>query len=223
MQIFLMVIIGVIGFILLLGGIFWYFKKQGGGGAQHEFLLFSTDGATAKNIKGRIKVDEVNRSKKEFVFENYSTKLPIKPAQLTINGKGYRLLRVEDKGELHYLKGITIGNDDYLATALNPEEKQIALAAILENNQEFQNPMSKTQAALMVSMMILVLVVVIATVYGVGSLVANSKDMASIAKVQKEVMSSVHGSVLVLSEITAQNAAIVAALTGDANITRRVD
>lgn len=222
MQIITMVLIGVFGFVLLVGGVFWFFSKQSGSGKKYPFLLFNGDGSIAKKIDGAVKISADNKNKKEFVFEEYGTVLEIRKPQLTISGVGYRLVGVNNKSELHYLDALSIDEKKYLKTALSPEEKTLVMGGFLENESEFRNPMNKAQAAMIVSMMVLTLIVVVGTIYGVGSLVSNSKDMADIAKANKAVADSLAAAANVQSELVAQLASVAAALTGDTNLTRQV-
>jgi len=214
---------GLLLFMLVMGGIFWYYSRTKGSGKKIPFLLYNREGTLAKKLNAKIKVAKDNKSKKVFVFEENDTELPIQNPSLFIDGVGYRQVTYGNRGEFVYVHAGGIDDNDYLSSVMSGEDVAVFTGMILENNREFENPMAKTTAALIIGMAMVALIIMIGTIYSTITLVGNSKDMASIAKENSKTISGLQSTTETLSLIAEQNAQITAALTGNENLTRRLE
>lgn len=222
MSIIGIVVIGFIAFAVVMGLVFWYFSRTKGSGKKFPFLLYDTTGRVANKIDAKIRIDPQNKSNRVFVFENNDTKLTMKPPSITIGGIGYRQITIGDRGQYVYLEGIGIDREKYLQTNLISEDIAFLTSSVLENNREFENPMAKTTAALVIGMAVIALLIMIGSIYSVVTLVNNSKEMLAVAKENSKTIATTNQAAETLNLVTEQLTAITAALTGDANLTRRI-
>jgi len=223
MNIIGIVIGGVVAFIVVMIGVFWYFTRTKGSGKKIPFLLYNDDGTVAKTLNAKVKVDKHNRSDRTFVFEENPSVLQIKKPTLYLNGVGYRQITLGARGEYVYLEGNRISYDDYKESALTSEDVAVATSLILENNREFENPMQKTTAALVIGMAIIALLIMIGNIYATITLVGNSKDMLAVAQENSKTVSGLERAATTNAEVAAINAEILAGLRGDLNLTRRLE
>lgn len=222
MNIITVVAVGFGAFVLLMTGIFFFFNKTKGSGKKYPFLLYNRKGGV-REIFGKVVVDKENRTRKVFVFEDYDTVLQIKNPTLTVNKVDYRQVTLGDRGELVYLDGFRIDENNYLSGNMTPEDIAVLTSGIQENNKEFENPMAKTTAALLIGMAIIALLIMVGNVYATITLVGNSKDMAAIAKENSKTVSGLQSVAETNAGVMEQAAMILAALTEGANITRRLE
>lgn len=223
MNIIGIVITAVVAFILLMTGVFFYFSRSKGSNKKYPFLLYSDDGSVVRTITGKVKIDKNNNSKKCFVFEDNDTKLPVKKPTVFINGKPHRQITIGERGEYVYLEKTKIDRSSYLSSALSSEDVAVATSLILENNREFDNPMQKTTAALVIGMAVIALLIMIGNVYVTITMVSNSDNLVASAKEISEGVKGLKDASMINAEVAETNAAIAAALTGELNITRRLE
>lgn len=223
MSIIGIIVLGIMAFILVMSLVFWYFTRTKGSGKEYPFILYNKDGNIAQTLKAKIKVDQANKSRKVFVFEKYDTTLPIKPPTLYLNAVGFRQITLGNKGELVYISGNVVSQDGYLNTAMDSEDVAVFTGMILENNREFENPLNKTTAAMVIGMAVIALLIMVGTVYSSVTLVGNSKEMLAVAKETGDAVKGLQAITGTLADVVEQNARIAAALTGDKNLTRRLE
>ena len=222
MNVIVIALIAVGGFALLITFIFIYFNKSKGSGKKYPFLLYNRDGTRATEINAKVRIDPENKSAKCFAFEGYDTKIAIKEPTFFMGSKWFREVKIGKKGELVLLSGHTIDEDDYVKTSMNSEEVTVLTSTIIENNREFNNPLEKSTATLVVSMAIIAFLIVIGSVYSVVTLVGNSEEMLEIAKENTKNVNSLERIATANTEITAQLTTIASMLLGE-NYTRRIE
>lgn len=213
-------LIGVGAFALLSIFVFWYLNKTKGSGKKYGFLLYNETGTQARKLEAKIIIDPSNISKKVFSFEGNDTKLPIRSPTLQVGGKSFREVVMGRKGEMVYLEKRKIDDEKYLSTSLSSEDVAVYTGMILENNREFDNPLAKTTATMIISMAFIAFLIIVGCVYSTITLVQNSKTMAEAAKENSKAVSGLNSAADTMNSIAEQQTMIVAALTGEANITR---
>lgn len=223
MNIMAVVGLALFGFMLLMGGVFWYFNRSKGSGKKYPFLLYNRDGSLAKKIDAKIVIDKEQKNRKVFVFESYDTKLQITPPTFYLDNVGYRQVTPGNRGELVYLKKNKITDEGYYETNMESEDVAVLSSMIVENSKEFENPMQKTTAALVIGMAVIALLIMIGNVYAVVSLVSNSGEMLSIAQENSKTISGLKSAAETNARVAETNAKIASALTGDLNLTRRIE
>ncbi len=215
-------LIGVGAFALLSIFIFWYLNKTKGSGKKYAFLLYNETGTQARKLEAKIVIDPNNKSKKVFSFEGNDTTLPIRPPTLQVGNKSYREIIMGRKGELVYLEKRKIDDKDYLNTSLSSEDVAVYTGMILENNREFENPLAKTTATMIISMAFIAFLIIVGCVYCTITLVQNSKTMLEAAKENSKSVSGLNSAANTMNGIAEQLTQIAAALTGDLNLTRTI-
>lgn len=209
------IFIGVI--ILGLGAVvvyFVFFKKK----KQYPFLLYSRDCQRRKVLQGQLKTDPTNRENKVFVFPGVDSRLPLKEPTCFQSGTAYREIIQNKDGGYSYIEGATINEEKYIELSLTPDEKSLALHRIKENEVRYQHPISKTQAAMIITGFIMIIVLTIGIIYSTIAYVGAGKDVVKVVKANKENTNAMASATTTLGQISAQQAAITAALTKDNNI-----
>jgi len=214
--------IGVGGFAIVISFVFWYLNSTKGAGKKYLFLLYDRLSSRVKVIEGKIRVDASNKSKKVFAFEGNDTTLPIRPPTLSIGKNSYREITIGQKGELVYLEGRKINDDNYLATSMSGEDVAVFTGMILENNREFENPLAKTTATMIIAMAFIAFLIIVGCVYSTITLVSNSKTMVEAAKENSKAVSGLVSAADTMNSIAEQLTQVAAALTGDLNLTRTI-
>lgn len=222
MNFIVIIVLSVLAFILLMSGVFWFFSRNKGSNKKYPFLLYNNDGSAARKIEAKIRLNPDNKTEKVFVFREFDTKIQVKEPTFTQQGIAFREVKIGQRGELVLLSGHNINNEEYLNTAMESEEVTVATGTIIENNREFNNPMEKTTATLIIGMAVIALLIVGGCVYCVITLVNNSGKMLEAAKETSKTASALETASATNGEVTAQLANIAAALTGDLNLTRRL-
>lgn len=222
MNIIGVIIGGVILFIVVMALVFWYFTRTKGSGKKYDFLLYNNDGTIARMIKARVGVDKENKQRKVFIFPDNDTTLTIRAPTFYLDGKPIREITMGDRSQYVYLEGKGIDKEKHLKSSMISEEIALLSSQIIENNREFENPMQKTTAALIIGMAVIALIIMIGNIYATITLVGNSKDMLAVAKENSKTTSGLERVSETNAEVAATNAAILTALTGDLNITRRI-
>lgn len=204
------VILGVIGVVVWL---FLFRKKKA-----YPFLLYSRDLQRRKVIHAQLKADPNNRENKMFFFPGVDTKLALKEPTCFQNGVAYREVMQNKDGGYSYLKGCKLDEDDYIKLSLTPDEKALALHRIKENEVRYQHPISKTQAAMIITGFIMIIILVIGIIYSTIAYVGAGKDVVKVVQANKENTNAMAATTGQLAQISAQQAAITAALTKENNI-----
>lgn len=214
-------IIGGVVFAFALGFLAWayFFRKK----KAYLFLLYSRDCQRRRVIKADLKTDPNNKSNKMFFFSGTDTTLPLKEATCFQEGKSYREIMQNRDGTYSYIKGARIDEIDYLSLSLTPDEKALALHRIKENEVRYQNPMGKTQAAMLITGFILIILLTIGIVYSTIAYVGAGKNVVKVVQENQAFLKQFEQTTSVLSEISEQQASITAVLiAGKGNITRRI-
>lgn len=215
------VIFAVVLTMSLIGaGIYFFFfhnKKKG-----YPFLLYSRDGTTAKEIIGKVKIDPQNKSKKSFAFDIASTELIIQPPTLHMDKKAFREVTWTDDGELTYIANKQIDRSLLLTKAILPEEKQISLMRMKENNERYQNPINKWQALIMGLSLLLIFLLLGGIIFTTIQYGKISQTHVTLAKENKETAKEIKSATDNLVKIAEQQTSITASLTGKYNITRQI-
>lgn len=214
--------IAIFGSVIVVGVIVFFIYMLKKGGKKFPFVLYSLDGKTSRVIYGRVKTDPANKEKKAFVFKENSSELLIAPPTLYIDRKGHREITYTPDGGLAYIKNKKIDDKLYLEKALMPEEKQITLFRMKENNTRYQNPMNKYQALIMGASLILILLLLIGIIYVTIQFGKNSTLYVTLAKENKETASSNAATTSALKSVAEQLVSVTAALTGNREIIRQI-
>lgn len=207
----------VIGLLIFLGWAFFFRQKK-----KYPFLLYSRDCKHRKIVYAQLKIDPGNKENKRFFFPGNDTTLELREPTAFQGGVSYREIMQNPNGGYSYVKGAEINDKDYLELSLSPEEKALALARIKENEARHANPMSKTQAAMIITGFILILILTIGIIYSTISYVGAGKNVIKVVKENGKLVNTLDGTAQRIEGITAQQAAITAALTKDVNLTRQV-
>lgn len=209
------VIVGIIMFVLVavVVWIFFFRKKK-----QYPFLLYSRDLQRRRVIHAQLKVDPENKENKVFTFAGVDTRLALKEPTCFQDGQGYREVMQNKDGGYSYIQGCKLDEEDYIELSLQPDEKALALHRIKEYNVRYQHPMSKSQAAMLITGFILVIILVIGIVYCTIAYVGAGKDVVKVVQSNKENINSMKSATDTLAHISTQQAAITAALTKENNI-----
>jgi len=219
MEIILMIalFIGASFFLGVVGvGALFFFK----GSKKHEFLYYSLDGMNIKKILAKVKQDATNTQKTVFKFENGNELTQRNPTAF-LNGKPFREVTQDDNGEYVYIKR-GFDKTKYLALALMPEEKSIALNRYKENQKSYDTGTSKLQAAMVIGLFLLLLINIFASVYLVTQSYLKIDDINEISKETNKYAAAMKETTNIMVGVTEQQAQITAALTGDVNLTRRL-
>ncbi len=204
---------------LLALGAWFFFKSKG---SKFKFLLYSRDGKSTTVIEAVVKIDSENKSKKTFVFKDHAGELMIRAPTLFMNGKPFREITYADDGDLAYIEGKEVDRTLYLKKALMPEEKQITLFRMKENNKRYENPIDKYQAILMGAMLIVVLLLVVGIIYVTTTYVKNIKVVTELAKDNLKTTSALSSIADIFKSISEQQVTITAMLTNNSNILRQI-
>lgn len=209
----------VVGGVVIFGGVgvvLWLIFSKGK--KQFPFLIYGVNGEISTS-KGTVKVDPGNKTNKKFFIEGTDQSLPIRPPTSTIGGIAYREVMYDQNGDLQYIQK-KVNRDKAMDIGLIPEEKQIALFRIKENERRYENPMGKAQAYMLLSMFVLIFILILGIVFSVISFTKNTDQMVQISetnrdslKIQKNVADS-------NARVVEQLAGIMAAMTEGKNITR---
>lgn len=212
---------GILLFVLLAlgGGLIWFLKKSKG---KHPFLLYSLDGFRVQTLNAQVKKDPKNPSNKRFFFPGISDSLSIRAPSKWIGNKAYREVYFNDNGELSYVKDTIINKEGYYKINILPEEKALALHRYKENAARYENPMNKTQAAMVIVGMLLVLLLAMGIVYASITYVNASKNFAVVSEKNAEVQKSTKETAIIMKDLAETNIQIAAALTGNVNLTRKL-
>lgn len=211
--IFIIVGIVILVLICLVVYIFVFRKKKA-----YPFLLYSRDLQRRKVIQAQLKVDPDNRENKLFFFPGNDSRLALKEPTCFQDGVAYREIMQNKDGGYSYIEGAKLDEKKYIELSLTPDEKSLALHRIKENEVRYQHPMSKSQAAMIITGFILVIVLVIGIVYCTIAYVGAGKDVIKVVQSNKENINAMVTATGTLSQISAQQASITAALTKENNI-----
>lgn len=209
------IVVGAV-IVLIIGVVAWLFifrKKK-----QYPFLLYSRDLERRKVIHASLKADPQNRENKKFFFPGVDTQLPLKEPTCFQSGVAYREIIQNKDGGYSYIKGTKLDEKDYIELSLTPDEKSLALHRIKENEVRYQHPISKTQAAMIITGFIMIIILVIGIIYSTIAYVGAGKDVVKVVQANKENTNAMAASTGQLAQISAQQAAITAALTKENNI-----
>ncbi len=217
------ILVGVI-FLSVIGVLLWFFvfrKKK-----QYPFLLYSRDCQRRKVIHASLKTDPANKENKMFCFAGVDTKLPLREPTCFQDKVSYREIMQNKDGGYSYLEGIKIDEKKYIEVSLTPDEKALALHRLKENEVRYQNPMGKTQAAMIITGFIMIIILTIGIVYSTIAYVGAGKDVVKVVKENKEAINAMSANTANLARISQQQAQITAALTKtnniETNITRTI-
>lgn len=122
----------------------------------------------------------------------------------------------------HYIEPGEIDDTYYKRMALTGEEKQVTLSRYKEYQKRYADPMNKYQAMSLVMLLLMTIIITASVIISTYQLVGNSKTMVEVNKESQKVANSIKASTDVLNEISLQNTAMISALTGDVNLTRRL-
>lgn len=212
------VILGIIGIVAWL---FLFRKKK-----QFPFLLYSRDCQRRKVIYATLKTDPTNRENKKFFFPGVDNQLPLQEPTCFQDGKAYREIMQNKDGGYSYLKCAKIDEEDYIELSLTPDEKALALHRIKEYETRYQHPISKTQAAMIITGFIMIIILVIGIIYSTIAYVGAGKDVVKVVQANKENTAAIATSVGTLQKISVQQAQIaIALLKKDSqriNLTRQI-
>lgn len=251
MEIGSIIIYGIAGllFIILVAiGIFVYFKKKGG--AKHPFILYSLDGTRMRIIEGFVRKDPENPHNTRFFFKELDASLEIRPPTTWLNNVAHREIIYNDLGEVSYIKNNGIKIDEaydnkknreqqkdgsfqyvtktvidkkaYKDLAIEPEEKALALHRYKETLKQYENPLSKAQAYMLIGGFILVIIIMVGIIYSTVSYVKASESQLKMVDKIAEITVNNKDMTNVNKQIVEQLTAIAAALTGDMNLTRQI-
>lgn len=214
------ILIVVIFIVLVVGGLmaYFFFIK---GGKKFKFLLASKDGKTLKELTARVKADSANLKKKVFVFDN-GNELIIKEANFFVGGKSYRLIGHTPDGDYTYINEWEISQDKYLKFSLAPEDKQLALYRMKENNIRFQDPLAKNTLMMMTAMLVLTLLLTMGIIFSVYQYAKISGTHVDLAKENNKIMEGIRQSVNTMGDVSERLVTVTAVLSKDYNITRIV-
>lgn len=212
------VIFSIIGLVLWL----FVFKKNKG----HPFLLYSRDLQRRKTIQATLKADPGNKENKLFFFPGVDTKLPLREPTCFQDGTSYREIIQNKDGGYSYLEGCKIDEENYIKLSLTADEKSLALHRIKENEARYANPMGKTQAAMIITGFVLIIILVIGIIYSTIAYVGAGKDVIKVVKATQDMQNAQNSNTNTLALISSQQAQITAALTKtnniNTNITRQI-
>jgi len=209
---------GLVILLLMFLGYMYFFRRK----KQYPFLLYSRDLKRRKVIYAVLKTDPNNKENKKFFFQGMDTQLPLKEPTAFQNNVAYREVIQNKAGGYSYIEGTKLDEKDYLELSLSPDEKSLALHRIKENEDRNSNPMSKTQAAMLITGFILIIILVIGIIYSTIAYVGAAKNLVKLAEQTKAIQASAGANLQIMNTITEQQARITAMLTGDKNITRTV-
>lgn len=220
-----MVIVGIIVlfiFLLIIGGVltFWLMSRKKG--KKFCFLLYAKNGSQITKKYAIVKTDPSNKNNKRFFFLDSDQNLDIVPPSVYIDGIPHREIIMTKLSEFKYLGDTIIDDTLSIKKAILPEEKALALFRYKENTKRYDNPMSKTSAAILIGGFILIFLLLMGIIYATISFVKASGDMVEMAKQNNEVTTSNSQVVGSLTEITQQMVMISAQLGSNLNITRRI-
>jgi len=222
MKIILLICGGVFGFLILIAVLlFAFFWFKGKKKAKFKFLLWSKDGRSVTTIEGIVKIDPNNKKNKQFFFSTNDSSLGIKEPTRWINNEPYREITYDKEGNYIYLKNITL-DEGNMKMALAPEEKSIALFRLKETQEKYQNPMEKTQAIMLITGFLMILILIVGIVYATFSFGSGIKHMIDVAELNKESMDIAASITATNADVTVQLVQVTAALTGKTNITRQL-
>ena len=222
MSIIMWLVIGVGALIVVFTITFFVLKKNSKAG-KNLFLLYRTrDSSQAEIIQGEIIVDKSNPSKKEYNFPQYNTRLPVTRPTKRIGGTWYRQVYVNNLGQLSYVTGSFLRDDGAEESKLKIEEKQLALYMFKEYQEQYQNPINKTQAVLVVAMFILAFIATAGAIYVTVTFAGNTTDIVTIAKENKEVSVTNKQNTAIMIDLVERLDVIASKLTGEYNFTRQI-
>lgn len=202
--------------LVIIGLVVWLFvfrKKK-----QYPFLLYSRDLQRRKVIQATLKADPENKENKQFFLPGIDKPLALKEPTCFQKGVGYREVMQNKDGSYSYIKGMKLDENKYIEMSLTPDEKALALHRIKENEVRYQHPISKTQAAMIITGFIMIIILVIGIIYSTIAYVGAGKDVVKVVQANKENTNAMAASTGQLAQISAQQAAITAALTKEHNI-----
>lgn len=202
MNIALIIILSFIGISILVGAYIFFFKNKNN--KQFPFILYSADMIHRQVIYPKLKIDPLNHAQKKFFFEEHKESLEIKPPTAWIDGKSYREITYNDKGEFSYLEGLKVNKDKYLEISISPEEKTIALARYKEHYERYKENMNKYQAYTMIGGFILVFLIAIGVIYSTIAYVNVSSNMVELEKQNVKYKELESGNINAMNEIVKQ-------------------
>lgn len=216
----MLIIITVIIITLLAGGIFFIVMRLRGG-SKTDFMLIGREGKTLDLFKCKIILDQ-NTKEKVFNLSKFGKRLPLKPANLFLNGKPIRVVTYDSGGDIVYADPCKLDEKNYMNINLSPEEKQIALNRYKDNASQFGSDISKFQAMVVIGLVVMFIFSALGTSYtaysiskAVKTVAENSEDAKTIAQSNAKVSET-------NKEVVEQLAAISTALTNNKNITRQL-
>ena len=133
-------------------------------------------------------------------------------------GIGYREIIQGKEGDYVYIKGVKLDEKDYIELSLDADEKSLALHRMKENSVRYNNPISKTQAAMIITGFIMIIILTIGIIYCTIAYVGAGKDVIKVAKENTKVMNGINKNTEVLNQIGVQQAQMIAALSERENI-----
>lgn len=208
-------IVGGLLIAVIVSFVAWIFFRKGK--KSFPFLLYSVDGKMT-TVQGAVKVDPTNKTNKKFHIAGTDQTLPIRAPSVVMGGVAYREIMYDQNGELQYVDRSFVKNK--LEVSLLPEEKQIALSRIKENEKRYENPMGKAQAYMILSLFLLIFILLVGIVYSTISYVKVVNKMVQISEDNRESMKLQQGISQNNQAIVEQLAGITAALHDGKNITR---
>lgn len=214
------IVIVIVLFVSAFGFLAWafFFRRK----KQYPFLLYSRNLKNAREVYAAIKVDPENKENKVFTFSGVDSKLAIREPSLFIGSKSYRQIIQNQNGGYSYIDGITLDEANYLKLSLSPDEKSLALHRIKENHERNANPVSKTQAAMLITGFIMVIILAIGIIYSTIAYVGAGKNVVKVVETNKANINSMNAVTSRLADISEQQAQITGALTKGRNITRQI-
>jgi len=222
MNVLMWVGIGMVSFMIIAAITFIIMKRKNGGG-KNLFLLYRTaDTTISEVITGEIHIDKANSNKKEYYFVGFNSRLPIIKPTRRVAGVWYREVYLNKHGELSYVNGHSLNIQGHEQNMLSVPEKQLALYMYKEYQEQYQNPVNKAQAVMIVTMFMLAFIATAGAIYTTITFANNTGDIVTIAKENSEVATTNGATTKALVDLVQRLDVITARLSGEVNITRQI-
>jgi flagellar basal body-associated protein FliL len=213
-QTVIMIVVGII-FVIILGAGSIFLMAKNRNNKKYPFLLYNKANPDKPETHyPKTLRNPENKSQVFFLFPN-GEKLEVRSPTLYMNGTWYREITFNNRGEYTYLKGRVIDDEEFLKTALLPEEKEIAIQRTTQYVKRYEESVGKYQAVALIANLVLILILVIGIVYSVIQFASfgesNQKAAEEVSK-STQALNSISDNYL---KVTDQLAIIASALTGE--------
>jgi hypothetical protein len=181
------------------------------------FIFYSKDGRSRNIIYGKVVTSTENSSEQMFYLPKYKTKLNIRQPTCYIEGRPFREIGYDSKGEINYIEVAKEGidNKSYLDLGLTPEEKIVSLQRYKDNRRRYEQNLNKWQT---ISSIIFIIIMILAII-GVIVMTIQMKKIATenveAAKIYKEIEQSKAKDIEVLNKIAEYQLQVMSSECGE--------